>query len=145
MGDQASTSGEEQNVSEKGMGRTLTLCIFLGELGAHRFYVGKVGTGILMLLTLGGLGVWWMSDLILIGRGKFTDKKGRPLRREDVTPSLSAALKWFGLFMVIINAAVLILFTAPGSQFWILLAFGVLMVVNGFLLGRRQPPSGRQS
>ena len=145
MGDQARTSGEEQNVSEKGMGRTLTLCILLGELGAHRFYVGKVGTGILMLLTLGGLGVWWMIDLILIYRGKFTDKKGRPLRREDVTPSLSVARKWFGLFMVIINAAVLILFTAPGSQFWILLAFGVLMVVNGFLLGRRQPPGGRQS
>ena len=145
MGDQASTSGEEQNVSEKGMGRTLTLCIFLGELGAHRFYVGKVGTGILMLLTLGGLGVWWVIDLILIGRGKFTDKKGRPLRREDVMPSLSVALKWFGLFMVIFNGTTLILFTAPGPQFWLLLAVGVLAVVTGFLLGRRQPPGGGQS
>ncbi len=60
-------------------------------------------------------------------------------------PSLSVALKWFGLFMIIFNGTTLILFTAPGPQFWLLLAVGVLAVVTGFLLGRRQPPGGGQS
>ena len=145
MGNQASTSGEEQNVSEKGMSRTLTLCIFLGELGAHRFYVGKVGTGILMLLTLGGLGVWWGIDVVQIFRGQFTDKKGQLLRTEDMTASMSRASKWFGLFMIIANGTILIIFKAPGFGVWILLVFGVLSVVNGFRLGRGQPQGGKQS
>ena len=55
---------------------TLLLCFFLGALGIHRFYVGKIGTGILMLLTAGGLGVWVIIDLIFIIVGKFTDKEG---------------------------------------------------------------------
>ena len=42
------------------------LTFFVGVLGVHRFYVGKIGTGFLMLLTLGGLGVWFLVDLILV-------------------------------------------------------------------------------
>jgi TM2 domain-containing membrane protein YozV len=61
---------------------TLVLCFFLGGLGVHRFYTGKVGTGILQIVTLGGFfGIWVLVDLIMILMGKFTDKQGNPLAR----------------------------------------------------------------
>ncbi|MCL2069840.1 MAG: NINE protein [Treponema sp.] len=59
---------------------TLVLLIFFGCFGVHRFYVGKIGTGILMLLTLGGFGIWWLIDLIMICVSKFTDKQGYVLK-----------------------------------------------------------------
>lgn len=55
----------------------LLLCWFLGIFGAHRFYVGKVGTGVLQIFTLGGLGVWTFIDFIMIIVGAFRDKGGR--------------------------------------------------------------------
>lgn len=55
------------------------LCLLVGWLGAHRFYVGKVGTGIAMLFTLGGLGFWALIDLILILTGSFTDADGHKI------------------------------------------------------------------
>ena len=55
------------------------LCFFLGVLGVHRFYIGKVGTGILQLVTFGGLGIWALVDLILIIVGSFRDKEERLL------------------------------------------------------------------
>ena len=62
--------------SEKSFVITLILCILLGGLGIHRFYVGKIWTGILMLLTLGGLGIWELIDTIMIALQKFRDSKG---------------------------------------------------------------------
>jgi TM2 domain-containing membrane protein YozV len=58
---------------------TMMLCVFLGYLGAHRFYVGKIGSGIAQLLTFGGLGIWWAIDLLMIALGKMTDSEGRAL------------------------------------------------------------------
>lgn len=66
--------------SNKSFAAALLLCFFLGTFGIHRFYVGKVGTGILMLLTLGGLGIWTLIDFILIAVGSFKDSEGRRLR-----------------------------------------------------------------
>lgn len=59
----------------------LLLCFFLGGFGVHRFYVGKIGTGILMIVTFGGLGLWVLIDFIMIIVGKFTDKQGQELAR----------------------------------------------------------------
>ncbi len=56
---------------------TLLLCFLVGYLGVHRFYVGKIGTGVLMIFTLGGLGIWYLIDLIMIVMGTFRDADGR--------------------------------------------------------------------
>jgi TM2 domain-containing membrane protein YozV len=55
------------------------LAFFLGALGIHRFYVGKIGTGVLMIFTLGGLGLWVLIDFIIILVGSFKDKEERVL------------------------------------------------------------------
>ena len=65
--------------SEKGFAPTLILCLLLGVFGIHRFYVRKIGTGILMLLTLGGFGIWQLIDTIRIAMGSFEDSKGNPI------------------------------------------------------------------
>lgn len=70
----------EFHSSDKGFVPTLLLCFFLGAFGAHRFYVGKIGTGILMLLTLGGLGIWTLIDFIIIAVGSFKDKEGNLIK-----------------------------------------------------------------
>lgn len=65
--------------SDKNWLATLLLCLFLGGIGVHRFYVGKVGTGILQLITLCGCGIWTLIDLIMIITGSFTDKDGNKI------------------------------------------------------------------
>ncbi len=68
--------------AEKDWMVTLLLCLFLGQLGVHRFYVGKIGTGILWILTFGFCGIGTIVDLIKIICGKFTDKKGNLIQRK---------------------------------------------------------------
>ncbi len=75
----APTGVRPPGVSPKSRLAALLLCWFLGIFGAHRFYVGKVGTGILQIFTLGGLGIWTLIDFILIIVGTFKDKQGMPV------------------------------------------------------------------
>ena len=56
------------------------MCLFLGWLGIHRFYVGKIGTGLLWFFTGGFFAVGWFLDLIFIILGFFKDKAGYPLK-----------------------------------------------------------------
>jgi TM2 domain-containing membrane protein YozV len=71
---------DEPQVSGEKKLTLLLLCYTLfGCFGIHRFYIGRYGTGLLMLLTFGGLGLWMHVDTVLIIMGKFTDKDGRPI------------------------------------------------------------------
>lgn len=58
----------------------LILSILFGYLGVDRFYLGKIGTGILKLVTGGGFGIWYIYDIIIIIMGKMTDKNGNQLQ-----------------------------------------------------------------
>lgn len=67
------------NVSDKKRLAAALLCFLLGVFGVHRFYVGKVGTGLLWLFTLGFVGMGMLADLILILAGEFKDSEGKKL------------------------------------------------------------------
>ena len=66
--------GMVPGISRKSKTTALLLCIFLGGIGAHRFYVGKGGTGILYLFTAGFFGIGWIIDIIRIATGSFRDE-----------------------------------------------------------------------
>jgi hypothetical protein len=76
--------------SDKSRAVALALCIPLGVFGAHRFYVGKIGTGLLQLCTFGGFGLWYLYDLITIASGEFRDGDDRRVSLWD--PSDANAL-----------------------------------------------------
>ena len=67
-------------ISRKSKTVALLLCIFLGYFGAHKFYVGKIGTGILYLCTFGLFGIGWIIDIFVIISGSFRDEYDLPLR-----------------------------------------------------------------
>jgi len=69
--------------SSKNYAATLTLAILLGFWGIHRFYVGKVGTGILFLFTFGFLGLGWFIDIFTVLFQNFTDKTGSFVKPSD--------------------------------------------------------------
>lgn len=66
--------------SEKSRAVALALGFVVGPFGAHRYYVGKIGTGVLQTITIGGFGLWWLYDMILITFGSFRDAEGRRVK-----------------------------------------------------------------
>jgi len=90
------------NTSTKSPTVVLLLCIFLGNFGIHRFYVGKIGTGILMFLTLGGLGIWYLIDLALIVSNRFTDKRGNIIELAKNPPRFKKVMTVFGIIIIVL-------------------------------------------
>jgi hypothetical protein len=76
----------------------LVLAIFLGVFGAHRFYLGRPRSAVLQIFTFGGLGVWWLYDLVLVASGSMRDAEGRLVSRWEpesdhlVTSGTAAAI-----------------------------------------------------
>ena len=72
----------QQPAQPKDWTTVLLLSIFLGTLGVDRFYLGYTALGILKLVTLGGCGIWWLIDLIMIIQNKLPDAQGQfPLKK----------------------------------------------------------------
>jgi TM2 domain-containing membrane protein YozV len=121
---------------------TILLAMFLGTFGIHRFYVGKYLSGILMLLTLGGLGIGAMIDIIIILFDGFSDGQGRIVsRNQEVQPTssrsfiiaiaLCAFLGMFGAHRFYAGktlTGVLMLLTLGGLGIWICIDYFILIV-----------------
>lgn len=122
-------------LSDKSASVACLLCLFLGFLGVHRFYLGKIGTGILMLLTLGGIGIWQMIDLFLLAFGEMTDSTGRKVpgsERKGLAILLAYFLGMFGVhrfYLGKIGTGVAQLLTFGGLGIWALVDL-VLLCCN---------------
>ncbi|MBI4187898.1 MAG: TM2 domain-containing protein [Chloroflexi bacterium] len=66
-----------EEISAKSRLATTLFAFFLGVVGVHRFYLRKIGTGIVMILTGGGLGIWALIDFIMAVAGRMKDKDGK--------------------------------------------------------------------
>ncbi|HYL22149.1 MAG TPA: TM2 domain-containing protein [Gemmatimonadales bacterium] len=73
------------SVSDRSRGVALVLAFLGGVFGLHRFYTGRVQSGIVMCVTLGGAGIWYLYDLIVIAAGDFVDSEGRRVARWEVS------------------------------------------------------------
>ena len=85
------TPASERPTSPKSKAVALILCIFLGVVGAHRYYVGKIGTGVLWTFTAGCFGIGWIVDIFTILAGGFYDSNGYVLRGKLTETDVAAA------------------------------------------------------
>jgi TM2 domain-containing membrane protein YozV len=99
--------GVRQNAEKNSSNWTVLfyLSFWLGFFGVDRFYVGKIGSGIFKLLTLGGLGIWWFIDLLVVIGGKFTDASGKFVEKQG------KAFKHIGICI-----AILVILAAIGTS-----------------------------
>ena len=86
-------------VSERSFVATWLFAWLLGFLAVDRFYLGKVGTGVLKLVTLGGFGLWWILDLILVLAGAQRDKQGLPLSGFESAQKTAWVVTAAGIFL----------------------------------------------
>ena len=96
----------QPQMSNKSFLTTWLLSLLLGVFGVDRFYLGKVGSGILKLITFGGLGIWALIDLILVLANKARDKQGLPLEGYDKHKKVALIVTGvFILLSIIVNSA----------------------------------------
>ena len=81
----------QRPTSPKSKAVVLPLCIFLGVLGVHRYYVGKIGTGVIWTLTAGFFGIGWIVDIFTVALGGFYDVNGYVVRFHPTEAELAAA------------------------------------------------------
>ncbi len=137
---------------------TVLLCQFLGHLGVHRFYTGRIISGIFQLLTFGGFGIWTLIDLIMIINGEFTDQYNRPLNHQPVmggnrswttTAFLCLFLGWLGVHRFYngrVVSGIFQLLTFGGFGIWTLIDL-IMIYTDSFtddmgLLPTRMPRGG---
>jgi TM2 domain-containing membrane protein YozV len=133
-------------MSDKRVRPLFLLALFFGFFGVHRFYAGKVITGVLQLLTFGGFGIWWLIDLLLIVCGVFKDGEGRVINIWSNDPASGSTRRiqpllllhhFLGVFGAHrfyagkIGTGILQLLTFGGFGIWALIDF-LLIVCNSF-------------
>jgi TM2 domain-containing membrane protein YozV len=79
---------ELPQASERSRSVALVLGILGGVFGLHRFYVGRTQSGVIMALTLGGLGMWWLYDMVILVSGEFRDDDDLPLHNWQVAETV---------------------------------------------------------
>lgn len=103
----APAAGQRALQGDKSFLVTWLLSLLVGYLGVDRFYLGKIGTGILKLVTLGGIGVWWLVDLIIVLTGGTRDRTGRSLAGYDdhkkVAWIVTAAVLLLGIVLNLVS------------------------------------------
>ena len=92
--------GGGETTSPRSRGVALILGVLGGPVGLHRFYVGRPQSAVFMALTLGGMGVWWFYDMVLLFAGEFRDADDLPLLGVDVGDVLGAGVAVGGLELV---------------------------------------------
>lgn len=92
----ASVPAAQRPTSPKSKAVVLPLCIFLGMFGVHRYYVGKIGTGIIWTLTAGFFGIGWIVDIFTVALGGFYDVNGYVVRFHPTESELAAAASAHG-------------------------------------------------
>lgn len=88
-------------ISSRSQLAAFALCILLGAFGVHRFYTGHITYGLIQLLTLGGLGIWQLIDLVRIGLGRYRDVNGLPLRSDNPALPRGCLLGLLAFFVIL--------------------------------------------
>ena len=83
---------ELPEVSERSRSVALVLGVIGGVFGLHRFYVGRAQSGVAMVLTLGGMGIWWLYDMVTLVAGEFRDAEDLPLRNWHVAETVAGGV-----------------------------------------------------
>ena len=94
-------------MEQKSKATAFLLCYFLGFLGVHRFYLNRIISGVLMLVTGGGLGLWWLIDSILLAANKLTDSNKQPLRVGAPDPQQPNAGFWVRVAAMSVDSLIL--------------------------------------
>lgn len=96
----------EDDAAQKHFLAVFFLSFMWGMFGVDRFYLGKIGTGILKLITFGGFGLWVLIDLVLIMSGSMRDRAGRPMREYERYKKFAG--KTVLIFAIVVGATTLI-------------------------------------